>query len=133
MLDLLKVLISTAVALGIVFAVLVTGEDRTVLVPPPEAVAEQFTRQIATRRYDRATQYVDHSSGITEINIRLEGEALHARAGGIDRVEGEPGHIDGNRATASAALMTEKAGRVRYLFQLARVQRLWKIVEWSAP
>jgi hypothetical protein len=133
MLDLAKSLISTAVALGFVFVVLVTGGDRTVLVPPPEAVAEQFTRQIATKRYDRASHYVDKASGITEINIRLAGEALHATAGAVDAVEGEPGRINGDRATASAVLMTAKAGRVRYMFQLARVQQLWKIVEWTAP
>ena len=133
MLEVVKALTATALALGFVFVVLVAGQDRTILVSPPEAVVEQFARQIATKRYDRATPYLDDASGITEINVRLAGEALHATAGAIDSVEGEPGAMDGDRATASALLITEKAGRVRYMFRLARVRHLWKIVEWTGP
>jgi hypothetical protein len=129
--DLVKVVAAIAVALGVVAAVVIGGQDSTYFVPPPEAVAESFTREIAARRYDRVMQFVDRTSGITEINARLGGEELHARAGAIDSVEGIPGVITGERATASAVLITEKAGRVRYFFRFSRTGHTWKIVEWA--
>ena len=131
MTDLMKVVAATVVALAAVAAVVIGGQDSTYFVPPPEAVAESFTREIAARRYDRATQFVDPTSGITEINVRLAGEELHGRAGAIDNVVGDPGIIEGERATASAVLITEKVGRVRYFFRFARTGHVWKIVEWS--
>jgi hypothetical protein len=129
--DLIKVIGTGAVALAIIGAVVIGGQDTTYLVPPPQAVAESFTRAIAARRYDRAMAQVDPQSGITAINARLGGEALHERSGSIENVEGDPGVIAGDYATASAVLTTEKAGRVRYFFKLTRTGYLWKIVEWS--
>ena len=129
--DLVKVLTATLLALGVLAVIVIGGQDSTYFVPPPEAVAESFTREIASRRYDRAMQSVDPASGITEINARLGGEELHARAGAVDNVEGDPGTISGDRATASAVLLTEKAGRVRYIFRLARRGHTWKIVGWE--
>jgi hypothetical protein len=129
-----KAVVVTLVALAFVAAIVMEGRDTTVFVPPPEAVAEGFARQIAARRYDRAIQDVDERSGITTINARLAGEELHATGGEVDNVEGEPGIIEGDHATASAVLITEKAGRVRYLFRFTRVNELWKIIEWrKAP
>jgi hypothetical protein len=129
--DFFKVLGTTILALGVVAGVVIAGQDSTYFVPPPEAVAESFTREIAARRYDRAIPFVDPASGITEINVRLGGGELHARAGQIDNVEGVPGVIRGEEATASAVLITEGAGRVQYFFRLARREYAWKIVEWS--
>jgi hypothetical protein len=126
-----KVLVATLVALAAIAAVVIGGQDATYFVPPPEAVAESFTREIASRRYDRAMQFVDPASGITEINARLGGEELHGRAGAVDNVQGEPGTMTGGRATASAVLITENAGRIRYTFRLARRRHMWKIVEWT--
>ena len=127
----MKVIVTTLGVLAVVASVVIGGQDSTYFVPPPEAVVENFTRDIVARRYDRAVKFVEPTSGITEINARLGGEELHARAGAVDQVEGEPGMIAGNRATASAVLITEKAGRLRYFFRLARSSNTWKIVEWS--
>jgi hypothetical protein len=131
MTDVVKVVVATLVVLAAVAGVVIGGQDSTYFVPPPQAVVENFTRDIAARRYDRAVKFVDPMSGITEINVRLGGAELHARAGAIEQVEGEPGVIAGDRATASAVLITENAGRMRYFFRLARSSNTWKIVEWS--
>lgn len=130
---LLPVLIVSGLALGVTFTAVVLRGDTTVTVPSPETVGEQFARQVATRRYDRALQYVDDRSGITLITVRLAGDALQERAGALDRIEGEPGWIQGDRAAASAVLRTARAGRVRYTFRFARRNGVWKIVEWEIP
>jgi hypothetical protein len=131
MTDVLKMVAAVVVALAVVAAIVIGGQDSTYFVPPPEAVAEDFTRAIAARRYDRAIPFVERTSGITEINARLAGEELHDRAGAIDRVDGIPGRIMGDRATASAVLTTEKAGRVQYFFRFTRADHTWKIEDWS--
>jgi hypothetical protein len=124
------VLLVTAVALGATAAAVIEGDSRT-LVPPPESVVEQFARHVASRRYDRALQHVDDRSGITLTTVRLAGEALRERAGGVDQVEGEPGVIGRERATATAVLTTRSAGRIRYLCSLERREGVWKISEWE--
>lgn len=129
--DLLKVLGGTALALAVIAGAILYGRDTTIMVPVPEAVAEDFTRQVATRRYDRALQYIDNGSAMTLVNVRLAGEALRERAGAIDRVEGEPGRIEGNQAAASAVMTTEQAGRIRYWFRFTRRNGLWKIIDWQ--
>ena len=129
--DLMSVLLVSAAALGGILIAVVLAGDVTTAVPPPESVAEQFARQIATRRYDRALQHVDSTSGITLITVRLGGDAFHSRAGSVDNVEGEPGEIRGDDATASAVLITEREGRMRFNYRLKRTSGVWKIVEWD--
>ena len=130
--DALSVVLVAALALAVTFVAVVLRGDQTVMVPPPEAVGEQFARQVAARRYDRALQYVDEGSGITLTTVRLGGEAVLERSGAVDQVEGEPGSIQGQHSTASAVLITE-AGRIRFGYRLERRRGLWKIVEWEIP
>jgi hypothetical protein len=129
--DLLNVVVVSIVGLSVTLAA-VLGGDSTIAVPPPESVGEQFARQIAAGRYDRALQYVDERSGITLTTVRRAANALDSTAGNVHQVEGEPGRIEGERATASAVLMTERAGRVKYHYRLVRNSGVWKIVEWEA-
>jgi hypothetical protein len=126
-----KVLIVAAIALGVNALVVIGGGDSTILVPSPEGVAEQFARELATRRYDRALQYVGPDSGITLTTVRLQGEALRRRGRAVDHVEGEPGFIRGSNATARAVVVTAAAGRVRYAFRFTRLNGTWKIVAWE--
>ena len=126
----LLVIAVTLAALGFTSVVVVWGRDSAVLVPPPESVAEQFVRQLATRRYDRALQYVDEDSHMSLATVRAAAEALHERVGAINVVEGRPGYIAGERASATAALLTEDAGEITEAFTMVRRNGLWKIVEW---
>jgi hypothetical protein len=128
--ELLKILLVTAIALGVAAGGASVGDGKTV-VPPPESVVEEFARQIAARRYDRAMEHIDNRSGISFTTVRLGGEALQERAGDVDSVEGEPGEMAGDRATASAVLTTRRAGRIRYSCGLQRRNGLWKIAEWN--
>jgi hypothetical protein len=128
---LLKAIAAAGIALAVAWFAVVVGGDTTVAVPPPESIAEQFGRHIAARRYDRALQHVADGSGITLITVRLAGEAFHQRAGAIAQVEGEPGAISGERATAAAVFTTRRAGRVRFAFQLVRSRGVWKIAGWQ--
>ena len=120
-----------AAFLAITSAAVTLGGDSTVLVPPPESVGEHFARLVASRRYDRALQQVDDMSGITLTTVRLGGDSFLEQNGAVDNVVGEPGPIRGNEAVASALLITERSGRVRFNYRLTRRRGLWKIAEWE--
>ena len=128
--DAIKVLLVVGVALGVTATAVYQGDTATV-VPPPEAVAEQFARLVAARRYDLALHHVDPASGITLITVQLAGEALHDHAGGIDQVEGQSGSMHDGRASATAVLTTGRAGRIRYACRFVRREGIWKIVDWE--
>jgi hypothetical protein len=129
--DLAAVVATAAIALGVTALFVFVGNDATLMVPPPEAVAEQFTRELAAGRYDRALPQVDRMSSITLATVRVAGENLKAQSGEINQVEGEPGTIAGAHATAKALLTTDRGGRVRLQFRFVRRSGMWKIVDWE--
>jgi hypothetical protein len=131
MMDVFKIVGAAAIALAVVAAVVVAGGDTRMFVPPPEAVAEEFGRRLATRRYALALEDVDAASGISFTTVRLGGESLHALAGAIDQVTGDADATVGDQASASVRFQTGRAGTVRHRFELVRRRGLWKIAAWS--
>jgi len=114
-------------ALGIVAGSVGAGHDTGTLVSPPDAVVEQFVRKLAGARYDVALAHLeDHSPAMRE-RVRMTSDALRARAGAIDQVEGRPGAIEGDEATATAVLTTERAGNMTMEFRLIRRAGSWRI------
>jgi hypothetical protein len=71
-------------------------------VPPPEAVVENFVRELETERYERATGYLS-----TELQSGIKPEQL--------------------RAWTSARLKTERAGEPALKFTLKREEGVWKV------
>jgi hypothetical protein len=129
--DLLNVLVVGIVALAAIAVVVFVGDDAETVVPPPQAVAEQFARALAMGRYDMALPHVESTSGITLTAVRVAGEQLRAQWGRVDQIDGEPGTIAGTHATAGAHFTSERAGPVRLQFRFVRRAGLWKIVEWG--
>jgi hypothetical protein len=128
---LLLVAAVTAGALALVAGSIVAGHDTSTLVSPPEAVVEQFVRKLAAARYDVARAHLADDSPPARERIREASDTLRARAGAINRVEGKPGVIDGDRARATAVISTERAGDLVMHFTLARRAGSWRIVEFE--
>jgi hypothetical protein len=127
---LLLVAAVTAAALAVVAVSVGAGHDTSTLVSPPEAVVEQFVRKLAGARYDVALAHLDDRSPAMREHVRITSDALRARAGAIDQVEGKPGVFDGDRATATAVVTTERAGELTMEFTLIRRAGSWRIVEF---
>lgn len=127
--DLARIAAVTAGALIIVAALVFGAGDRTVLVPPPESVVEQFGRELATHRYDLALGFVEPASGISATTVRLGAHEVEAECGVIERVSGEEGSIQGELATAEVVFHGTSA-TVRHRFTLALRHGLWKITSW---
>ena len=118
-----------ALALLLVAGAVFSLNDSTVLVPPPEAVAEGFARQLVAGRYERALPYLSRelASEVGPDGLRALANQLKSLTGTVLNVQGEPGWMVGERAEAAATLETESAGQVRLIFPLSREQGVWSI------
>ena len=117
-------------ALAVVGISVRAGNDRTVLVSPPASVAEQFVRKLATGRYAAARDHLLDESPEMRERVRAASQALRARAGAVSQVKGNPGTIDGNLATATAVVTSERAGEITMMFTLVRRAGSWRISEF---
>ena len=120
---------ATVLALGVVGLAVGPGHDTRLFVSPPEVVAEEFVRHLATGRYDRAVKHLAETAG-AEAAVTVQGKALRARAGDVNNVEGEAGTDSGDLATASTRIMTSDAGELEWTFSLVRRDGIWRISEW---
>lgn len=127
----MKAVFLIVVTCGLVFAGIGTAirlGDRSVLVPPPEAVAEGFVRQLETGRYSRAIPYLaaDLASRTTPDTLRILYESLQARAGRIHEIRGDRERVGEDRAVALALLRTE-TGPDTLRFPMRREHGVWSI------
>jgi hypothetical protein len=129
--ELLLLVGAVTIALAIAGAAVLGGHDTTVFVPPPDAVAEDFARRLATGRYDRAVRDLHDQSDASARAVRAAGEELRRRAGSISQVEGERGVTGGTRATASALVETEQAGTIEVRVSLVREHGEWRITDYA--
>jgi hypothetical protein len=127
---LLLVAAVTAGAFAVVAGSVVAGGDTSTLVSPPEAVVEEFVRKLATGRYNVARAHLVEDSPTARERIREASDTLRARAGAINQVEGKPGAIDGDRATATVLISTARAGDITMEFALMRSSGSWRIAEF---
>jgi hypothetical protein len=125
----LGVLLAITLTLGLLAGIVFGLGDRTMFVPPPEAVAESFMRQLTTGRYARALPYLsdDLAARTTPDTLRALTDRLQNRTGKILNVRGDPVSISGDQAEANATLKTKAAGEPAFNFKLTRQEGVWKI------
>jgi cell shape-determining protein MreC len=103
-----------AVLFGAAAFAVQTLEDRQTFVPGPDAIAEAFTREVLTKRYDRANSYLANEVPREEL------EQLQARLGEVQNVETETIEQHLTRAVAEVKLKSKS-------FELPLV---WQRGEW---
>jgi hypothetical protein len=121
-------------AMIVVAAWVFAAGDRRTLVPPPDAVAEGFLRQLAARRYDRVESYVSRTRrsapAWSAATLRRRFEPLWRYTGQVNQVDAELVSIDGDRARAVASAQGDLA-EARVLVELTREHGLWKVDGYS--
>ncbi|HEX2122587.1 MAG TPA: hypothetical protein VHL59_13185 [Thermoanaerobaculia bacterium] len=75
-------------------------DDRELLVPPPDAVAEGFTREVLTKRYDCARDYLLAPDSVSKEEL----EALQQRLGEPQNVETKTTAQNDDEATVEVTL-----------------------------
>ena len=107
--------------------------DRQTFVPPPEAVAESFARQLVQRRYDLAVNYLGRNlRATTDANgLRARFDPLRQRIGTPNQVSGERDWMQESDASARA-LVEGESGNAVLQVRLEREQGLWRITQLPA-
>jgi hypothetical protein len=122
-------LASLIAVLGLLAGVVFGLDDRTVLVPPPEAVVESFVRKLEMGRYELATDHLSEAAKqqIDAATLQRLTEALKQKTGPIQDVSGEPGTMNHDQAQASATLELPDQRTAHLRFSLKREHGLWRI------
>jgi hypothetical protein len=103
------------------------GHDTGVLVPPPEAAAENFLKAMAEHRYPQARQHLAARLETTAIRELAEVQrALEQALGPVRDVRGEDAETDGEDSRARVSIAFRDAECVCHL-QLSRERGLWKV------
>ena len=130
----LSVFLTGALALGFVAAIVLGTNDREILTAPPEAVAENFVRSLATGRHgaparrgltDELKTRTAHLIDLSEA-IRRRGEII-----AIDAIEtADP--PDSHRADVVITIHYAGKESVAATLPLVRTQGLWRItsLDW---
>jgi hypothetical protein len=113
-----------------VTAMSVAGGDRETLVPPPDAVAESFARELSERRYDLAVRYLssDLRRSVAGTQLRQWFEPFRTRVGEPNLVSGEQEWMTDTRASARGTIDAER-GTALLELRMKRESGLWTIAE----
>jgi hypothetical protein len=132
--DLLPACAVIASALLLVAAAVFGAGDRAMLVPPPDAVAESFVRELVTGRYDLATKYLESAvrRRLGADGLRRRYEPMRRSLGKIDQVEADMEFIDGERAGARARVEGD-AGTAAMAMRFGREYGLWVVSDLPEP
>jgi hypothetical protein len=127
--EIASMIVVAAATLLLIAAAIFAGGDRSLLVPVPEAVAEDFTREIVTRRFDLAMKYLTTDRQRSESAQTIAGrfDPLFAATGKVNQVEAEPRWVQKDQASAAATVRGDR-GAVSFDVSLVRGKDgLWKI------
>jgi hypothetical protein len=120
-------LAAVACALAVVGAAAGPGHDKGVLVPPPEAAAENFLRALTEHRWAQARGHLAADLRRTAPSELAALEtSLEKTRGSVENVEGEDAVLAGETATARASIDFSTA-RVELHLPFRRQNGLWKV------
>ena len=127
--DLLPTLAAIGLALAIVAGSIAAG-DRQLFVPPPEAVAENFVRELVMGRYDLAAKYLrsDLRRSIGARGLRERFAPMRSTLGAINGVDAEPEFMSSDHAAAHASVDAQH-GHASISLRFTREYGLWVVSE----
>jgi hypothetical protein len=115
-----------AVCAGAVFGL----RDAATLVSPPDAVAANFMRAVALRRFEPARAQLDPAAAaaVSVEALRAWQRSIESRLGPAVEVKGESGWRNDQEAEA-VALLKSRAGEERVRLRLRRRHGEWRIAQ----
>lgn len=123
---------TVATAIAVAAAVVLGAGDRSLFVPPPEVVAEEFARELAMARYSLAHQRMSDvvRAEHAEEQLRSRFEPLRATTGKINKVDAESMSVDDDGAMAKAIVEGDR-GTMTLFVTLSREHSLWVVDSWT--
>src|SRR5688500_9135879 len=130
----MKELLGVALAMGLLIGVsaLAVGQfgDRELFVPPPEVVAEGFVREIVTKRWERAREYLAKPESASDAQLEALQKSWDASVGEPTTFEAKTIRRDDAEALANGRMQSAR-GSEAVAFAL-RFEDEWKIVHTPA-
>ena len=129
--DIASVVLVIAAGLAVAaFAVYAAG-DKSVLVPPPDATAENFVRELGMGRYDVVLHHLsdDVRRQVGASELRASFEPLRALTGRPDQVVTHRPATYGDHARVLTLYQGRRATAALYV-DLVRQHGMWKIATW---
>jgi hypothetical protein len=122
----LSVLGTIALLLGALGMDVSSLRDRSVFVPPPDAVSETFVRQVLLERYEPVRNFLteDERSRVSIDSLVAFGDSLRRVAGKHPQIATRVESMDDSMATAAAALTTDRGS------EALRIQLRWDGTAW---
>ncbi|HET7710763.1 MAG TPA: hypothetical protein VFL80_02430 [Thermoanaerobaculia bacterium] len=109
-------------------------DDRATLVPPPDAVAENFVRMVETERFSQATRFLAEENAASEEDLKHLYARIEQRLGRVTEIESEVRQQDDEHATAEVTISSAR-GETTLQIDLAWSNAEWKITsspaEWA--
>ena len=124
-----RVLLVTGIALGI-NAALVATDRVAMLVPPPEAVAEGFVRNLAAQRPARAAPHLAADARVLARQLPQFARHLNVAVGKILKLETQTKYQGPTRAVVTSAVVGSNGQMALRLTLTRDAQRLWRISGW---
>lgn len=106
--ELLGVAIAGVMLIAISVGAVAAMEDRDLFVPPPEAVAEGFTREVMTKRWARARQYLVEPEAMSDDELESLQQSLENRVGEPIEIEAEEGDRERENARVQVRLSSAR-------------------------
>ena len=130
--DLLPAFATVAVALAIVGGAVFGAADDGTLVPPPQSVAKEFARELASARYELAWKHL--SSGARQLEraeqLRERLDGMVQQLGAINQVEAGEQSRTGETAAAWSRV-DATGGQLHFTLTLTREHGLWAVDTWT--
>ena len=119
-------------ALALSGAAVFVARDGATFVPPPEAAAEEFTRELSQKRYAIAWRHMSSAARQrdSEAQLRARFEPVLAELGKINHVEADEVASSGDTATATSSIDGSRHDVVLTL-ALRRENGLWMVEQWE--
>lgn len=124
--ELLAVLAAFAVLAGAGTVAVETFGDRELFVPPPDAVAEGFTRETLAGRYARARPYLAEPESVSEPELRALEQRIEAEVKEASEVEASVVSSDEERALVTVRVSSSTGSHASSYALVFRGE--WKIV-----
>lgn len=124
--ELLRIVVATAILWALCAAAVELGNDRETVIPAPDAVAEGFTREVLSRRWDRARPYLQEPESMSDGDLRALEQRIRSRVRQVYEVEAKTIARDDDHARASVSIASS-FGSDTIAYELV-FDREWRIV-----
>lgn len=108
----MKEIVSVTIAVAVMFGVCALAvdrfDDRETFIPPPDAVAEGFAREVVTKRWDRAREYLADPQSMSNAEIAALQKSWEQRVGDPSVIEAETISHDHAHASVNVRMKSAK-------------------------